>query len=163
MQLFINAFQMIYIITYICEKSAEFEKRGWKQGTDSIRYSEIESFSEIVFDEKSNFSPKEIIHPILQTLLYFTQENCSESKLKDDKNIIIFARPCDINGIKRLDKIFLENGGQEDNYYKRLREKIKIFMIECREGWDSCFCVSMNSNIADDYSVAVRVEKNNLL
>lgn len=132
------------------------EKRGWKHGTDLIRYAEINSFSEIVYDEKSDFSPKEIFYPIVQTLLYFTEDKCIESDIKDDREIIIFARPCDINGIRRLDTIFLKNGGREDNFYKRLREKMKIFMIECRKDMSNCFCVSMSSNKTEDYDVSIR-------
>jgi anaerobic sulfite reductase subunit A len=139
------------------------KRRGWKPNTDLIRYGEISSMAEIVYDTKSDFSPKEVFYPISQTLLNFTEETCSESKIDDSKDIIIFARPCDINGIKRLDNIFLKNGGQEDNYYKRLRDRLKIFMLECREGWDTCFCVSMGTNETDNYSVAVRFEDNGLL
>ena len=140
-----------------------FENRGWKPGTDLIRYAEINSISEIVFDEKSDFSPKEVFYPILQTLFYFDELKCRESSLADDRGILIFARPCDINGIRRLDKIFLENGGRQDNYYQRLREKLKFVMIECKEGWESCFCVSMDSNRTNDYSLAVRVDGDGLL
>lgn len=140
-----------------------FKNRGWKPNTDLIRYDEINSVSEIIYDEKSDFSPKEVFYPISQTLLYFTEDNCKESSIDDSKNIILFARPCDINGIKRLDTIFLKNGNQEDNYYKRLRDKLKIFMLECREGFDNCFCVSMGSNQTDNYSAAVRFEQNGLL
>lgn len=140
-----------------------FEKRGWKANTDLIRYAEINSAEEIIYDAKSDFSPKEVFYPISQPLFYFTEDNCKESNIDDGKDIIIFARPCDINGIKRLDTIFLKNGGKEDNFYKRLRDKVKIFMLECRKGWDSCFCVSMNSNVTDSYSVAVRFEDSGLL
>lgn len=140
-----------------------FEKRGWDAGTDMIRYGEISSISEIVYDEKSHFSPKEIFYPIVQTTLYFKDNQCFESNIDQEKDILIFARPCDINGIRRLDTIFLKNGGTEDNYYKRLREKVKFIMLECKEGWDTCFCVSMDSNKTDDYSMAVRFEDNGLL
>ncbi len=140
-----------------------FEKRGWKPNTDLIRYGEINSVSDIVYDVKSDFSPKEVFYPISQTLLYFTGNNCSESNTHDSKDIILFARPCDINAIKRLDNIFLKNGNEEDNYYKRLRDKLKIFMIECREGWDNCFCVSMGSNQTENYSTAVRFKEDGLL
>jgi anaerobic sulfite reductase subunit A len=86
-----------------------------------------------------------------------------ESKV-DDKKILIFARPCDINGFRRLDTIFLKNGGTEDIYYKRLREKVKFILMECKEGgWDSCFCVSMGSNKTDDYSLAVRFGDDKIL
>lgn len=139
-----------------------FEKRGRYSDTDLIRYAEISMVEEIVYDEKADFSPKEVIYPITQTLFYFTEYEYKESKAHD-KGILIFARPCDINGIKRLDTIFLENGDQEDIYYKRLREKVKFILMECKEGWDTCFCVSMGSNQTDNYSLAVRFAENNLL
>lgn len=140
-----------------------FKKRGWDFKSDLIRYGEINSAAEIVYDIKSDFSPKEVFYPIVQTLFYFTEDTCSESCIDDSKDIILFARPCDINGIKRLDMIFMRNGGNEDSYYKRMRERLKFFMIECSEGWDNCFCVSMGSNRTDDYSVAVRADENGFL
>ncbi|WP_425447137.1 anaerobic sulfite reductase subunit AsrA [Dethiothermospora halolimnae] len=132
-----------------------FENRGKFSDTDLIRYGEIGSVEEIVWDKKSEFSPKEVIYPITQTLFYFTENEFRESMV-DEKKIIVFLRPCDINGIRRLDTIFLKNGGQEDVYYKRLREKVKFFMIECKDSFENCFCVSMDSNYTDNYNVAVR-------
>ena len=136
--------------------------RGWKPGTDLVRYAQISSVSEIVRDMQSSYSPKDVFYPIIQTVLHFTAEECHESAV-DDKGIILFARPCDINGIKRLDTIFLKNGGQEDLYYRRLREKLKIIMLECREGWENCFCVSMGANLTDQYDMAVRFTGQGLL
>ena len=132
-----------------------YEKRGRFSDTDMIRYGEIKSIEEIEFNEKSNFSPKEIIFPITQTILYFTEEQWKESTVHE-KGIIVFLRPCDINGIDRLDGIFLQNGPFEDIYYKRLREKVKFVMIECSESYENCFCVSMGSNFTENYSMAVR-------
>lgn len=139
-----------------------FEKRGWKPGTDSIRYAEIDRVKEIVYDEQSDFSPKEVFYPISSTMLYFKGDECFESKA-DDRRTVLFVRPCDINGIRRLDKIFLENGEYQDNYYKRLRKNLVFFMIECSTGWDNCFCVSMAANVTDDYSVAFRFTGNEVL
>ena len=81
-----------------------FEKRGSFSDTDMIRYDEIEKVEEIVWDEKSQFSPKEVVYPITQTLFYFTEDEYRES-LIHDKKILIFLRPCDINGTRRLDTI----------------------------------------------------------
>ena len=119
-----------------------------------IRYGEVKSVDEIVFDEKSHFSPKEVFYPIVQTLLYFSENDVRQSEV-DERPVILFLRPCDINGIHRLDTIFMENGGQADNFYCRLREKVKFFLMECAESFETCFCVSMNSNATDDYAVAV--------
>ena len=71
-------------------------------------------------------------------------------------------RPCDINAQHHQEKIYLENGGFADMYYKRMNEKVKIAMIECTEGWDTCFCVSMGSNKSEDYAIAVRVGEGEL-
>ena len=136
--------------------------QGRYSDTDVIRYEEIDSVSEIVYDEKSDFSPKEVIHPITQTLFYFTEHQFRESEV-DDKELLIFARPCDIHGLKRMDNIFLENGNFEDKYYKRMRDKVNFALMECQEGgWDSCFCVSMGTNETEDYSLAFRFNENNL-
>lgn len=132
-----------------------YEKRGRFSDTDLIKYGEIKTFEEIVWNEKSDFSPKEMIFPASQTMFYFNKENITESTV-DNKGIIIFLRPCDINGIERLDTIFLKNGTVEDPYYKRVREKVKYIMIECTQGFENCFCTVMNTNKTDNYSMAVR-------
>jgi len=133
-----------------------FPKRGPK-GTDLIRYGEISTLDQIVNDAKSHFSPKEIFYPISQTMFHFTEDTCTTHELADEKDIIIFARPCDINAIHRLDNIFLNNG-ESDFFYRRMREKIHFFMLECRESFDNCFCVSMGANMTEDYSAAFRID-----
>ena len=80
--------------------------------TDIIRYKEIRSLEEIEWNERSQYSPKEVFYPINQTLFHFTEYGFMESQIFD-KDLLIFARSCDIHGIKRLDKIFLENGNEE--------------------------------------------------
>lgn len=145
----------------LCELECDYKiyapKRFPKRGGDHlIKYGEIHSASEIVLDRKSSYSPKEVFYPIIQTLFHFSTNSCTESELDDEHKIIIFARACDVNGIMRLDTIFLENGNNQDYYYRRMRDRVKLFLIECTESWDTCFCVSMGSNVAEDYSVALR-------
>ena len=135
---------------------------GWNSEIDTIRYAEISSVSDIVHDIKSDFSPKEVLYPIIQRMSYFYENTYRESD-PDEKDMILFARPCDINGIRRLDTILLKNGELEDIYYKRVRDKVKIIMLECLEGWDDCFCVSMNSNIAEDYDAAIKIKTDHVL
>lgn len=104
-----------------------------------IRYGELADLSELVTDAKSHYSPKEIYLPIVQTLLYFKDDECIESEV-DDEELLIYARQCDIDAMSRLDAIFLKNGGQEDNYYKRLRDKVSFKLMECKEPFENCFC-----------------------
>ncbi len=127
-----------------------------------IRYGEINSIKDVVYDQVSDFSPKEVFYPIVQPLIYFREGTYIESELEIEKDFLIFARPCDICGIERLDQIFLHNGGQADNFYQRYREKVKFAMIECDGGWDTCFCASMKTNKTDNYSIAVKFEDNGL-
>lgn len=126
--------------------------------TDVIGYGEIQSSREIVLDDKSYYSPKEIFYPIRETLFYFLSNKVETPEI-DLKPIVIFARPCDINGITRLDTIFLENGEEIDFYYLRRRNLVKFIMIECTEGFDTCFCVSMDSNTVEKYEAAIRFSK----
>lgn len=134
--------------------------KGIFSDTDSIRYGEVTKVEDIEFNKKSNFSPKEVILPITQTLFYFTEDLVKEPKI-DSKKILIFLRSCDIHAVKRLDKIYLRNGF-EDSYYKELREKVKFVLIECENSFENCFCVSMGTNKTEEYSLFVRQEAENV-
>lgn len=133
-----------------------FPGRGPK-GSDLIRYGEIDTLADIEYKEKSHFSAKEVFYPISQTMFYFNGESCAEKELDDGRDILLFVRPCDLNAIRRLDDIFLHNG-QPDLYYARMRETVKPVLLECREGFDNCFCASMGTNEAWDYAAAVRID-----
>ena len=140
-----------------------FKKQGRYSDTDIIKYDEVSTVEEIEFKEKSHYPVKEVITPITQTLYYFTEDEFRESSIGHNKKILIFARPCDINAQRRQDMIYLRNGNFEDTFYKRIRERVKFICIECVDGFDTCFCVSMNSNKTDDYSLAVRFNESSLL
>lgn len=139
------------------------EGGGAFSATDLITYDQITELSDLELETKTKFSPKEIIFPIRQTMFYFTEEEIKESEI-DEKKIIILLRPCDRNAIKRLDKVFLENGPEEDIYYQKLRDQVEFFVLECTEGFDSCFCVSMNCNrvTEDDYAAFLRFDEENI-
>lgn len=121
-----------------------------------VGYRPVTSWDEIVWDQKTFFSPKEAVFPIRETLFRFLEGESVEAKAPA-RPAIVLARPCDINGIDRLDGIFLENGPDKDYYYDRRRKHLKFFMIECVEGFDSCFCMSMGAERTDDYEAALRV------
>lgn len=135
--------------------------KGTFSDTDMVRYGEIDCIEEIEFDKKSYFSPKEVILPLTQTLFYFTEDEIIEPKV-DEKGILIFLRSCDIHAVKRLDEIYLRNG-VEDPYYKRPREKVKFILMECENSFENCFCVSMNTNEIDNYSLFVKKQDEKIL
>ncbi len=131
--------------------------KGTYSDTDLTKYEEINTVEEIEFNKKSNFSPKEVILPITQTLFYFTEKEYKASDI-DNKKLLIFLRACDINGVKRLDEIYLKNGIEKDYFYERLREKVKFVLIGCKESFRNCFCVSMDSNKTDNYSMGLNID-----
>lgn len=125
-----------------------------------VRYGEVNSAAEIYNERTSDFSAKEVYYPIMQTMFYFTDTEVIESKIKDEREVILLLHPCDINALRRTDNIFLKNGAGADLYYERLRKKIRIVLLECKGSSDNCFCVSMDSNRAENYEMAIRLEEN---
>lgn len=136
-----------------------FEGEGCFSDTDVIRYGKISSISEIVFDKKSDYSFKEVLLPISETLFYFTEDEVRVPK-ENAKGAVIFLRSCDLNALNRLDDIYLYNGA-EDFYYKRLREKTKFILMGCKESFETCFCVSMNTNKCENYDAYISIENDN--
>lgn len=136
--------------------------KGRFSDTDIVGYGEINKVEDIVFNKKSYFSPKEVFYPITQTLFYFTEDEYREPKI-DPQGIIVFLRSCDIHAVARLDKIMLENGPNSDYYYKQLRNKVKFVLMDCPQSFENCFCVSMGTNLTENYSFSIRPEKENYL
>ena len=133
---------------------------GCYSDTDIVRYGIIESFDEIVWDEKSDYSFKEALLPISDTIMYFTENSV---KIPEEKRKrLIFLRACDLNALKRLDEIYLHNG-PEDFYYKNIRENAKFILMGCSQSFKSCFCVSMGTNRTDDYALALKFSADGLL
>jgi anaerobic sulfite reductase subunit A len=133
-----------------------FEGKGSYSDTDVVRYGEISDINEVVFDKKSDFSYKEVLLPITQTLFYFTEDEWIEPK-QEEKGAIIFLRSCDMHSVRRIDDIYLRNGF-EDPYYKALRERTKFVLIGCSESFENCFCVSMGTNKTDEHQAYIKVE-----
>jgi len=121
--------------------------------TDAVQYRQVHAYEDIEFRERSTFAMKEVLTPISQTLFYFTEDEYRESKAPS-KDILIFGRACDINSVKIQDQIYLKNGGVEDYFYKRVRDKVKFILMECTEQFDGCFCCSVGANETDMHSMA---------
>ena len=130
-----------------------FEGTGRFSETDVIRYGKVTKPEEIVWDQRSEYSFKDVLTPICQTLFYFTEDQVKEADFPA-KKAIVFLRSCDLHAVKRLDYMFLENG-PADYYYRTLRENVKFVLMGCKETFDDCFCVSMGTNECSDYAAAV--------
>lgn len=130
-----------------------FDGKGTFSDTDMIRYGEVSTIEEIEFNKKSQFSYKEVLLPITQTLFFFTEDKCIEPN-EEEKGALIFLRSCDMHSLRRIDDIYLRNGFV-DPYYKKLRDKAKFVVIGCEKSFDSCFCVTMGTNKTDEYDMYI--------
>lgn len=132
------------------------EGEGCFSDTDIVRYGPVTSLDEIEWTQKSDYSFKEALLPINETLFYYTEEDTSIPKLPE-RETLIFLRACDLNAVKRLDQIYLDNGFG-DFYYARRRDKVRFVLMECAESCASGFCVSMGTNVAEDYDACIRLD-----
>ena len=117
--------------------------------TDVVIYDFVYSSSEIEFEKKSDYSFKEILTPLSQTLFFFTENVIKEADI-DDSEAIVFLRSCDMHALKRLDQIYLHNGSHVDSFYKKNRDKLHFVLIGCTSSFQDCFCVSMGTNRTED-------------
>lgn len=132
-----------------------FEGESEYSDQDSIRYGPWRGVGDMVLDLKSNFSFKEIIMPISETLFYFTEEEFKEADPYNKKEAYVFLRSCDLHALKRLDAIYLDQGQGPDYFYKRLRDKVRFILIGCQEAFENCFCVDMGTNKSEDYMASL--------
>ena len=128
---------------------------GCFSDTDIIRYGKVSSLDEIEWNKKSDYSFKEVLLAINETLFYFTEDQTIVPK-GPEKDILIFLRSCDLHAVKRLDEIYLKNGF-EDYYYARVREHAKFVLMGCESTCASGFCVSMGTNKSDNYDAYIKV------
>lgn len=131
------------------------EGKGRFSDTDMVRYGEISTVEEIEFNKKSQFSYKEVLLPISQTLFFFTENEMKEADM-EEKAPLIVLRSCDMNSLRRIDDIYLRNGF-EDPFYKKIREKAKFILIGCGNSFENCFCVNMGTNKTEEYDIYLKV------
>ena len=124
--------------------------------TDVIRYDYVDSIEEMELEERSDYSFKDILLPLSETLFFFTEDEIKESGY-DPAPVIVLMRSCDIHAVKRLDQMYLDNGPNDDYYYGRLRDKVKFALIGCGEACPNSFCVDMGSNKTDEYIFSMDV------
>ena len=146
-----------WVETYDVFAPKLMEGEGCFADTDIIRYGKVTSLDEIMWNKKSDYSFKEILLAINETLFYFTEDKTMVPQ-GPEKDILIFLRSCDLHAVKRLDEIYLRNG-YEDFYYARMRERAKFIMMGCEETCDSGFCVTMGTNRFEDYDGYVKVDQ----
>ncbi|MCM1990583.1 anaerobic sulfite reductase subunit AsrA [Oceanirhabdus seepicola] len=135
--------------------------KGRCSDTDSIRYKGVSSLEEIEFNKKSHFSHKEVLLPMTQVLFHFTEDAYTEPSM-EKKKVLVFLRSCDLHSIKRIDQIYIKNG-EIDPYYKQVRDRVKFVLMGCEKSFRNCFCVSMGTNKSENYSLGLKLDKDQVM
>lgn len=138
-----------------------FVRGGRFTDTDMIRYDKVASWEEMEWSKRSDYSFKEVLLPLRQTLFYFTEDRVKEADPERTKGALIFLRSCDLHAVKRLDAMYLRNG-EADYYYSRLRKKVRFVLVGCQSAGESCFCVDMKTNVSDEYDIGLNIREGKL-
>lgn len=144
-----------WLETYDVYAPVKMVGTGCFSDTDTVRYGKIKSLDEVEWNKKSDYSFKEVLLKIRETLFYFTEGHTIVPE-GPQKPVMILLRSCDLHALKRLDEIYLRNGF-EDFYYARVRKDAKFVLMGCETTCESGFCVSMGTNISENYDAYIKV------
>jgi len=144
-----------------------------KQGED-YNFKTINSGQELDLTDYQNtrFSPKKFFLANPETLFVFKKDGKVKmsTKLNNEKRVIFGIRPCDVNGILIMDKLFLEN--YRDPLYQVRRNNTVLIALNCNKAGEYCFCESLGTDyieesdllltdLGDKYFVVVQSENGN--
>ena len=101
----------------------------------------VKSADETDFDYiNTKKSPKEVTFPENEVLIKYG-EWVEELPEQPDRLAIVGIRPCDVKGIRLMDRVFLED--ITDPYYEAKRKNLLIIGYACNQAGDYCFCSSV--------------------
>lgn len=101
--------------------------------------------------------PKEFFLPPTETMFTFASRkegfDVVVPRNVEKRRVIFGVRPCDVNALLILDKVF--DGDREDEYYLSRREKTTLVALGCNQPAARCFCGSFGTGptLSADFDV----------
>jgi ferredoxin len=94
--------------------------------------------------------PKKFFFPPVEEMFVYEYEDSGNIRLYDlldevskGKRVIVGVKPCDINGLLVLDKVF--TGEYNDPYYTARRKNTLVVGLTCSRAMEYCFCAYLNT------------------
>ncbi len=116
-----------------------------------IEYGYVDDFNDIIWDHQPDSSPKNIIFP--QNNLLGNDFEGHPAYDEKQSTLVLGVRSCDLEAVKVLDQVFIEDDMYVDESYKKRREKTIMVGISCPERQGSCFCDSLGLDpVESDYA-----------
>lgn len=110
-------------------------------------FKKISSADEIWWDyANTTVPPTEHLLPPSETLFHYERHGSDVSLLHtvdETERTMIGIRPCDVHGIRMLDRVF--TGRFEDPYYLARRNHTTLISLMCDEPGASCYCTSFGT------------------
>ncbi len=140
-------------------KKEEFEKfiefisskgklYGPKEDRGHIAYREIKSVNELRLEQtRVMIGLKQFVTPPVYSTKIFNDKGAEDVFPENEQIIVIGAHPCDIHGLKTLDKLFL--GQIKDPYYEERRKNLFIIGHSCLPD-ENCLCLSTGTDMVQD-------------
>ncbi len=141
------------------EQVEKFEDIGLKLSDyQDSRYYRIEKGEKLFSYSKPANSPKQFLHPPEFTILKIKKVNGKLEffeELSEEKIAFFGIPPCDVNGIMKLDDVFLKKNNHPDLYYLKKRENTFIVAVTCQNPVNTCFCTSVGLDVTlkDGYDI----------
>ncbi|MGB7569286.1 MAG: 4Fe-4S dicluster domain-containing protein [Chitinivibrionales bacterium] len=115
---------------------------------DGVVLADITEKSAIAFDYANVKLPlKREFFPQCETISRFGLDGVVEEKTDAKKTVLFAVRPCDVQSIAYLDKVFIDDKYQ-DPYYQSRRDKTFIVALACSSPASTCFCESLGQGPA---------------
>jgi len=122
-----------------------------KQGKD-YNFQIINSVQQLDLTDYQNtrFPPKKFFLPNSETLFTFKKngEVKMSTEIKKERRVIFGIRPCDVNGLLTMDKVFIDD--YKDPFYQERRKNTVLIALNCKKTGDHCFCESLGTNYVED-------------
>lgn len=126
----------------------EFEVIAPVKTHGEVVFTSLSEDSQVVCDyENTLVPPKEFFLPPTEIIFNFTLNkegfDIVLPEKEEERRVIFGIRPCDVNALLILDKVF--EGEQRDEYYLLKRERTTLVALGCNRPLARCFCGSVGA------------------